>query len=63
MNPFDTTSLPCPYCGALIELEIDNTSGNQKYIEDCHICCRPINVSVTLGYNDITEIGLTTDDE
>jgi len=34
----------CPYCGELIELPVDRSGGDQAYIEDCSVCCRPIEV-------------------
>jgi hypothetical protein len=35
-------SVQCPYCGETFETEIDTSGGNQEYIEDCYVCCRPI---------------------
>jgi hypothetical protein len=35
-------SVQCPYCGEMFETEIDTSGGNQEYIEDCYVCCRPI---------------------
>jgi hypothetical protein len=36
----------CPYCGEPIELEVDEGGGQtQRYVEDCWVCCRPIDVS------------------
>jgi hypothetical protein len=35
-------SVQCPYCGETFEAEIDASGGNQEYIEDCYVCCRPI---------------------
>jgi hypothetical protein len=32
----------CPYCGEAIELLVDASAGTQRYIEDCSVCCRPI---------------------
>jgi len=32
----------CPYCGETIEVAVDASAGNQEYIEDCQVCCRPI---------------------
>ena len=34
----------CPYCGEVITLALDPSAGAQRYIEDCHVCCRPITV-------------------
>ncbi|HEV2538337.1 MAG TPA: CPXCG motif-containing cysteine-rich protein [Frateuria sp.] len=38
----------CPYCGEPIELLLDGSAGEQRYIEDCPVCCRPIEVRVAL---------------
>lgn len=36
--------LQCPYCGEWIELQVDSSAGEQAYVEDCSVCCRPIEV-------------------
>jgi len=36
----------CPYCGELISVLIDCSVSEQEYIEDCQVCCRPINFKV-----------------
>ncbi|MEJ2043543.1 MAG: CPXCG motif-containing cysteine-rich protein [Reinekea sp.] len=36
----------CPYCGEPIELVIEQGEENQRYIEDCEVCCQPIVVDV-----------------
>ena len=33
----------CPYCGEEVETSVDLSGGDQNYIEDCQVCCRPIN--------------------
>ena len=39
----------CPYCGEPISLWLDEGGGNsQSYIEDCAVCCRPMQVYVYL---------------
>ncbi|GAB7531742.1 CPXCG motif-containing cysteine-rich protein [Pseudomonas sp. 3A(2025)] len=32
----------CPYCGEPVETLLDLSGGDQQYIEDCQVCCRPI---------------------
>ena len=32
----------CPYCGESFETQLDTSSGSARYVEDCQICCRPI---------------------
>lgn len=44
----DVEVLHCPYCGEKIELVIDVSVTAQAYIEDCSVCCRPIELSVTI---------------
>jgi len=31
-----------PYCGEPAEAVLDLSGGDQSYIEDCPVCCRPI---------------------
>ena len=40
--------ISCPYCGETIEILIDPSVESQTYIEDCQVCCRPINMAVTI---------------
>ena len=35
----------CPYCGENISMLIDLSFDNQKYVEDCEVCCKPIEAS------------------
>lgn len=41
-----TTDIGCPYCGEVFELVVDPSEPNQSYIEDCYVCCRPINLTI-----------------
>jgi len=39
----------CPYCFERISMLLDlSESGTQTYIEDCEVCCRPIQISFTV---------------
>jgi len=35
----------CPHCWQEISMLLDVTAGSQSYIEDCEICCNPIEIS------------------
>jgi transcription elongation factor Elf1 len=37
----------CPYCWQEISFVLDLSAGEQSYIEDCEVCCRPIQVRYT----------------
>jgi hypothetical protein len=36
----------CPWCGEAIELTVDCSYGEHRYVEDCAVCCAPMLVSV-----------------
>ena len=38
----------CPYCGEEISMVLDTSVSRQTYIEDCEVCCRPIEVHYTV---------------
>jgi hypothetical protein len=41
--------IECPYCGESIEIWIDTGGGEaQRYVEDCSVCCRPIEISISV---------------
>ncbi|MCC6866643.1 MAG: CPXCG motif-containing cysteine-rich protein [Ignavibacteria bacterium] len=44
----------CPYCWQEISFILDITADKQKYIEDCEVCCRPIEVYFEISENDIS---------
>lgn len=55
----------CPYCGEWIDLFVDpGGATRQEYIEDCSVCCRPINVRVVLDREtgEASIIGTSDDD-
>ena len=45
-NMLPTIAVPCPYCGERVELMIDAADDLQHYVQDCPVCCRPMEVSV-----------------
>jgi hypothetical protein len=40
------TEVTCPHCGEAFPLQIDTSESEQSLIEDCTVCCRPINLTV-----------------
>lgn len=53
MNQLSSQHITCPYCGENIELVVDCSISEQEYIEDCEVCCRPINLLITIEDNKI----------
>lgn len=41
-------TVQCPYCGESFETNVDPSGGSQEYVEDCHVCCRPIVFSLAV---------------
>ena len=39
-------SINCPYCDESITVLVDNSVPEQRYVEDCEVCCRPIVMDV-----------------
>jgi hypothetical protein len=36
----------CPFCAEPITIVADYSAGSQVYIEDCQVCCQPMEVTV-----------------
>jgi len=36
----------CPYCWKSISMLLDSSQEYQKYIEDCEVCCNPIELEI-----------------
>jgi hypothetical protein len=46
--PEEFVAFQCPYCGERLETAVDLTAGEREYIEDCQVCCRPIEFGIEL---------------
>ena len=53
----------CPYCGEPIWLAIDASIDSQSYVEDCQVCCRPIEVTATVDDDGDAVVVLRTGDD
>lgn len=51
MNVLENVEIYCPYCGEVLEIEVDRSIDKQQYIEDCEVCCRPIDISIYVDEN------------
>ncbi len=63
MSLQDSALIDCPYCGETIELPIDTYAGDQDYIEDCQVCCKPINVTVRFDEDGEFRVTARSDSE
>jgi len=45
----------CPYCGECFETPVDTSSGSARYVEDCQICCQPIEFSLEVDHAGVLQ--------
>lgn len=50
----------CPYCWETISMLIDLSQNHQNYIEDCEVCCNPIQIQVSTTAREITNFSATS---
>jgi len=56
-------SISCPYCGETIEVLIDSTDLDEEYIEDCQVCCKPINFLVSESIDGEITVSVYSEDD
>jgi hypothetical protein len=49
----------CPYCWQRISMLLDLSVSDQSFVEDCEVCCNPINVSYAVEDDAVTEFDAT----
>ena len=56
--------MECPYCGETVPVFVDTGGGaSQRYVEDCSVCCRPMELSVLDdGEGEYTVVARRADD-
>ena len=54
--------ITCPHCGESILLFFDLSVEAQSYIEDCAVCCRPMQVSYEVDSGDICNLSVEATD-
>ena len=60
----ETAEAYCPYCGELITLGLDLGGGaDQRYVEDCPVCCRPWEVRASYRSDGSVAVELRGEDE
>ena len=53
----------CPYCGEWIGIVIDASVDAQSYVEDCQVCCRPIQLDVRIDEDGTPDVRARSQDE
>ncbi|MDH3275658.1 MAG: CPXCG motif-containing cysteine-rich protein [Gammaproteobacteria bacterium] len=63
MAEISEQTIGCPYCGESISILVDDTLPEQRYVEDCQVCCRPIELDVAVAPNGDVTVGARSGDE
>jgi transcription elongation factor Elf1 len=48
-------SFNCPYCAEEISMVLDLSVRSQSYVEDCEVCCNPIEISYSVQDDTLAE--------
>ncbi len=52
INQLIESRVQCPYCWEEFSLLVDASVESQEYVEDCEVCCRPIDFVVEVDAED-----------
>lgn len=65
MNPelLQAAVVHCPYCGESLDVTLDCSVDVQQYIEDCQVCCRPIEFHVSVDEDGLGHVTTRHEDE
>ncbi|MGD1946354.1 MAG: CPXCG motif-containing cysteine-rich protein [Croceivirga sp.] len=45
----------CPYCWEEISMLLDGSITSQTYVEDCEVCCNPIEIRTVFHDHELME--------
>lgn len=63
MNALTEERIYCPYCGEPITVLVDCSEPEQDYIEDCQVCCRPIEFFVTVDEGGLPTVTVSGEND
>ena len=63
INQLIEVAVQCPYCWEKISLLVDTSIEMQEYIEDCEVCCRPIDFVVEVDEQGLANVDARLQDE
>lgn len=52
--PAQSVDAQCPYCGETIDIHVDPSEEGQVLIQDCDVCCKPVQFSVEIDEGEIS---------
>lgn len=60
MNLLLPTEVTCPWCGETFELVIDTSQGDQQMVEDCTVCCRPMQLQINCEPGEVISVDISS---
>ena len=49
VEPTLFVNIQCPYCAESFETQVDLSAGSFAHVEDCQVCCQPIELFVEVN--------------
>jgi hypothetical protein len=53
------TEVECPHCGESFTISVDTSQGDFTMIEDCTVCCRPMNIDLQCSPGEVFGVDVT----
>ena len=52
----------CPYCWQEISMLLDSGMNNETFVEDCEVCCRPIELTFNIQNDELISFNSASTD-
>lgn len=59
MNYPVSIELQCPFCGEVSDITVDAAEGANSLIEDCTVCCHPIQLVVECEDGEVIAVAIS----
>jgi hypothetical protein len=56
MDGVEDVEIECPYCGELFGILADTSHPTVEMIEDCSVCCHPIQLSLRFSGGELVSV-------
>ena len=63
MSPTELINIQCPYCWEENDIVVDCSTGDQDTIEDCAVCCKPIQLIIRFNDSDLPTVEALRDND
>lgn len=58
-----TAGIQCPYCWETVDIFVDESAGDQEYVEDCQVCCHPILLRISIEDGRLVDVAVGMENE